>query len=159
MFLNSIKPIADDVGFPSAELLISTESGRVVLKSYLINAKQQLLYALVASREAKDNLDPNAPDYQESLMMINNTIANLEEQLNQLPEYEFLIQQWNIIKENENRLQASKQELDYGWVEYNIGLKDLNIAEKELMIAEKEIGNGRKELEKNRREVDKAKKN
>ena len=158
LFLSSIKPIADSIGFPSAEALVSTEQGKLVLKGYLETTKNTLTLYLNSAIQERNNLDPNTEGHDIILMELNSTIANLQEQLNQLPEYDFLIQQWNTIKENESRLESAKQEIDFGWVEYNKGLQQLQIVEKELAIAEREIQKGRKELEKNRIELTKAKK-
>ena len=158
-FFSSIKLIADDIGYLSAEELISTKAGQLVLKSYLERAKQNLIAGLANARAAKllIQMNPDDENYEALLLEINITISSLEQKLNQLPEYEFLTQQWSTIKENESQLEAIRQELDFGWIEYNKGLKELQTAEKKLVIAEIEIQNGRIELEENRKKLTIAK--
>lgn len=123
LFLSSIKPIADNIGYPSAEALISTESGRGVLRGYLRNAKQELIQALNEARAGKVQVENNINLLNQNKSEIIAQLAQLKAQ-SQNPdldeqELQVIVEQIRILEEQLASIEQNLDNLSAQLVELN----------------------------------------
>lgn len=212
VFLNSIRPLALEVGYTSPEKMMSTSHGQSALKKYLNDTHRQVEIGLREAKAGKiqieenlkflrpkktelelalnqlnsqlkileqnpvenqeniialktqikileenlNQVNKNIEELEARLIQVDNTIIELEQTLAQLPEFDFLISNWNEIQRNERRLNKAKLDIEMGWKEYNFGLEELGKSEIEIRNSEIEIKEGKKELEKNKKILDRA---
>ena len=181
-FLTSLAPLAKEIGYPSAEKLISTPNGQSALKYFLAESRQQISQGLAEARAGKDQVEngieeikKGKPELEEGIKQLKlklqwlmqdpdgnkeeiiatkTQIKELEKQLAQANEK--LLQLQNQLKELETTitdLEKQQAELpDYDFLIQN--WNEIEENERQLKKAKEELDEGHREYNEGIRELE-----
>ncbi len=125
-FLYSINPLAKELGYLSSERLMSTASGQIALRSYLIGVNQELSAALAEAKVGKTEIEKNIHMLKVKKQELESNLTQLNLQL-QMLEKDSIANAEAIIM-----VKTSIQQINAGLTEINTSLVYLEAQLKDL---------------------------